>query len=653
MEEKAILTTENKLALLEKLSNNFELKNILALLKKEILDFSGASGLIIYLLDRERPHTLVAKEIHTPAPLAEFAEIYLNSEIDLSYNPLFSDCLEKNEIIEIPANKDMDLEAEQNSNKIASLWQIHHGLILPLKRNDQPESVSIGLLLLYHSQCNFHPGLSSQIRDLINLFYYDLINAITIDEVFQNKNSILSAKEKFKNLLDFISNINMLSDMDVLYEKLILQFAKIYGFELGFLQLAQEQKLFPIAGASTLPQYQSKIKELIAHFRLPENIPSLDNPLAPQSAACAAFFHKTHFFFPDTQHLMALPMLELDRKAIQVAPRPLFSILIFPIVKNKESIGILQLWSVSHPVSLTDSDFEILYSLCSFIPTILQNAQNYSQLKLAKEMLEKSNHQLLKKNEEIESKQLQTKHELKLAHNVQFQLLPARYPDIPGLRFTHLYQPMEEVGGDIYDFVKFKENHLVGIFVSDVSGHGMPAALITSMIKTLLETSGRRRLDPIELLSYINEKIVHQIEGNYLTAFYGVYDTRDQKFLYARAAHPFPLLIRQGKIIPLKGKGTVLGMLTEVDFYHYEIFLEPGDKLLIFTDGLSEAQNDEGVRFGTLLCDVILKSPEDDIETLIRSIYYHLCEFCQRNYFEDDICIVGMEITPEALASEN
>ena len=90
-----------------------------------------------------------------------------------------------------------------------------------------------------------------------------------------------------------------------------------------------------------------------------------------------------------------------------------------------------------------------------------------------------------------------------------------------------------------------------------------------------------------------------------------------------------------------------------IDKYHYEIILEPGDKLLIFTDGLSEAQNDEGVRFGTLLCDVILKSPEDDIETLIRSIYYHLCEFCQRNYFEDDICIVGMEITPEALASEN
>ena len=648
-----MLSSEDKLTILEKLSNNFELKTILTLLKNELLDFSAASGLIIYILDKERPSTLIAKEIHTPAPLAEFAEIYLNSEIDLSYNPLFSDCLEKNAIIEIPVHKEMDSESEQNAHKISSLWGIHHGLILPLKRSDQQQSACIGLVLLYHSQTKFHPELTNQLRELIDLFYYDLINALTIDEVFQNKNAILSAKEKFKNILDFISNINMLSDMDTLYKKLILQFAKIYGFELGFLQLAQNQKLFPAAGASTLPQYQSKVEELILHFRIPENIPRLDNPLSPQTAACASFFHKTHFFFPDTQHLRSLPMLELDRKAIQVAPKPLHSILIFPLIHNNESIGILQLWSVSHPVTLSETDFEILYSLCSFIPTILQNAQNYSQLKLAKEMLEQSNHQLLQKNEEIESKQLQTKQELKLAHNVQFQLLPARYPDIPGLRFTHLYQPMEEVGGDIYDFVKFKENHLVGIFVSDVSGHGMPAALITSMIKTLLETSGRRRLDPIELLSYINEKIVHQIEGNYLTAFYGVYDTRNQKFLYARAAHPFPLLIRQEKIIPLKGKGTVLGMMREVDFYHYEIFLEPGDKLLIFTDGLSEAQNDEEILFGTLLNDVILKNSQEDIDTLIRNIYYELCEFTQKNYFEDDICIVGMEVTPEALSSES
>ena len=173
MDQSTMLSSEDKLTILEKLSNNFELKTILTLLKNELLDFSAASGLIIYILDKERPSTLIAKEIHTPAPLAEFAEIYLNSEIDLSYNPLFSDCLEKNAIIEIPVHKEMDSESEQNAHKISSLWGIHHGLILPLKRSDQQQSACIGLVLLYHSQTKFHPELTNQLRELIDLFYYD------------------------------------------------------------------------------------------------------------------------------------------------------------------------------------------------------------------------------------------------------------------------------------------------------------------------------------------------------------------------------------------------------------------------------------------------------------------------------------------------
>lgn len=235
--------------------------------------------------------------------------------------------------------------------------------------------------------------------------------------------------------------------------------------------------------------------------------------------------------------------------------------------------------------------------------------------------------------------------ELKLARQIQTNLLPIQLPQMPGLRFKTLYKPMEEVGGDFYDFVRLREQNLVGIFISDVSGHGVPAALITSMTKTLLDSAGSKKIAPGSLLKYMNDRLYGQTSDNFITAFYGIFDNINQQLTYSRSAHPLPILIRDGEFRELNGKANMmLAIFENLEYEEHKIQLQSKDKLIFYTDGLPDARNSKEQLFRPKFYEILKEHSQENIETLMEIIDRNLIKFCDRTSFNDDICIIGMEI---------
>ena len=238
----------------------------------------------------------------------------------------------------------------------------------------------------------------------------------------------------------------------------------------------------------------------------------------------------------------------------------------------------------------------------------------------------------------------QFQQELALARIIQSNLIPISIPRIKELEISLFFSPMIAIGGDFYDFVSFKEPHLFGVFISDVSGHGVSAALITSMVKTLINTSGPIREAPGRLLEYMNDKLIGQTNENFITAFYGIFDFNRKILRYARAGHNPPYLIRNGNIMELLGKGTFLGLFENLTFEEKEIPLEKNDKILLYTDGLTEAKGADGVEFGDVLVSLLAEYCQNTCKQCFSEICNRLAGFRNEEGFEDDISLILMEL---------
>lgn len=186
--------------------------------------------------------------------------------------------------------------------------------------------------------------------------------------------------------------------------------------------------------------------------------------------------------------------------------------------------------------------------------------------------------------------------EMRLAGRLQRDFLPRKMPEVPSVHFEVLFRPAGWVSGDIYDVVRLDETH-VGFYVVDAVGHGMPAALLTMFIRRALQT---KRIDghnyeiipPEVSLLELNSSLCEQNLSicQFCTAVYGVLDVADLKLTYARAGHPEPVLLRaDGSIEHLGGAGMLLGVFPETAFESRQVQLEPGDRVVLYTDGIEEA----------------------------------------------------------------
>lgn len=258
--------------------------------------------------------------------------------------------------------------------------------------------------------------------------------------------------------------------------------------------------------------------------------------------------------------------------------------------------------------------------------------------------LESERSLLFKRNEIIE-------HDLSLARKIQLGLVPKTSPVS---YLSHLYKPMEKVGGDFYDFIRLANPNTIGILICDVSGHGVPAALITSMIKSAILQSGDRKENPAEFLGYMNDLLINQTAGNFITAFYGIYDPNDRSLRYSNAGHPLPYLITDDGITQLpKGNGTALAVFpnsilakSNKSYRLFEALLPVHAKLLLYTDGLTEALSMQGTSIfeNANMLDVLSSNRNMSSEHFISGLYKSLIAFKGENTFEDDISLICLEV---------
>jgi sigma-B regulation protein RsbU (phosphoserine phosphatase) len=189
--------------------------------------------------------------------------------------------------------------------------------------------------------------------------------------------------------------------------------------------------------------------------------------------------------------------------------------------------------------------------------------------------------------------------ELSHAREIQSSILPQAMPYISGLTAFARYRPMRAVAGDFYDFLGIDEER-VGVLVADVSGHGVPAALIASMVKVALAAQSDRADRPSAVLTSMNRGLCGHLAGKYVTAAYVFIDTRAGVIRYSAAGHPpmLHLTRRSRQACTVEENGLPLGVLKEAKYEERELQLHDGDRLLLYTDGLIEAGNRNGDYFG-------------------------------------------------------
>jgi sigma-B regulation protein RsbU (phosphoserine phosphatase) len=284
-----------------------------------------------------------------------------------------------------------------------------------------------------------------------------------------------------------------------------------------------------------------------------------------------------------------------------------------------------------------------------------------TERKRAEEQIRHANMQLAHSREELRTKNLLMEENLRMAHEIQLAILPQQYPAFPrnvppeqsAFRFVHRYQPAETVSGDFFSVSALSDTE-AAVFICDVTGHGVRAALVTAMIRALTEELKPSARDPGRFLSKLNSDLcaILKSAGSPMltTAFYLVADWQTGLMRYANAGHPKPLLVRRatGQVEPLlntSGRSQpVLGLFDNPSYQTSEIILTPSDFVVLFTDGLYEVQGlDEEFFSQERLMLGVKNRLGKPLAQLFDELLGEIRAFAVDHEFYDDVCLVGME----------
>jgi sigma-B regulation protein RsbU (phosphoserine phosphatase) len=233
--------------------------------------------------------------------------------------------------------------------------------------------------------------------------------------------------------------------------------------------------------------------------------------------------------------------------------------------------------------------------------------------------------------------------ELVMARRIQASLLPRTTPVVSGLDLAARYVPMTAVAGDLYDFVVVGPT-AIGVLVADVSGHGVPAALVASMVKLAFTAQAERAQDPAEVLNGMNRILCRHLEHSHVTAVYAVLDAASGTMDVSNAGHPPVLVYRAPLPVSAAGDhGPMMGFFPDATFSSQRFELQRGDRVLIYTDGVPEAQNASGEFFDGERVKLILSGPREDSAALARSVLHALTKWTGGG-FDDDVTFVVVQV---------
>jgi sigma-B regulation protein RsbU (phosphoserine phosphatase) len=306
-----------------------------------------------------------------------------------------------------------------------------------------------------------------------------------------------------------------------------------------------------------------------------------------------------------------------DPRYINARPRT-NSEMVAPIISNNEVIGVFDLES-DEVDSYSNDDLEVLLLLASQVAIIIEKVMLHEQL--------------------IEKQRLET--QLEVARQVQLELLPARDPQLDGFDISAYNFPTEEVSGDYYDWVRIYDDQ-IGIVIADVSGKGVPAALLMAFLRASLRAATHIGYSPHISMTKVNYLLWESIERNqFVTAFYGILDATNRTLAYSNAGHSPALLMTADGTARFEERGGVpLGMFRDSRYYEYFETLEPGQALVLYTDGVTEAMNSAGEEYGRdRLIEAVRQCRDQSAREMIDYIHRDLTAWTEGQGAHDDVTL--------------
>jgi sigma-B regulation protein RsbU (phosphoserine phosphatase) len=290
--------------------------------------------------------------------------------------------------------------------------------------------------------------------------------------------------------------------------------------------------------------------------------------------------------------------------------------MVAPIVSNDEVIGCFDLES-DELNAYSDDDLEVLMLLASQVAIIIDKVELHEQL--------------------IEKKRLQG--QLEVARQVQLELLPPNDPALEGFDVSAYNFPTEEVSGDYYDWVRIYEDQ-IGIVIADVSGKGVPAAILMAFLRASLRAASHIGYATHISMAKVNYLLWESIERNqFVTAIYGILDASNRTLSYSNAGHNPPVLLKAGGELRFLDQGEQpLGMFQSTRYHENHVVLEPGDVLVLYTDGATEAQSPTGEEFGRdRLVAAVKQCIDKPAREMIASIQMSVLEWTASAGATDDV----------------
>jgi serine phosphatase RsbU (regulator of sigma subunit)/anti-sigma regulatory factor (Ser/Thr protein kinase) len=372
------------------------------------------------------------------------------------------------------------------------------------------------------------------------------------------------------------------------------------------------------AGQETTPQ------ELLAAAR---------EPASPDPQVVAAFEIAPNdplvAYFESSAGAVDISALDLDSPAL-AALRADGVALVVPLITNGELIGLLNVGRRLSDQDFSADDRRLLETLA---------AQAAPAVRVG---------QLVREQQAEIRARGRLEQELAVAQLIQQNFLPKQLPQLDGWALAAYYRPARAVGGDFYDFIELPQGRL-GLVIGDVTDKGVPAAMVMAATRSVLRASAQRLIDPGTVLARVNDNLCPDIPENmFVTCFYGVLDPASGHLRYANAGHNVPLVRTGDEASELRATGMPLGLLPGMEYEERETTLREGASVLLYSDGLVEAHDDEREMFGTpRVSELIARGGEPS--ALIGGLVDALDAFTgQEREQEDDITLVVVRRTAAA-----
>jgi serine phosphatase RsbU (regulator of sigma subunit)/anti-sigma regulatory factor (Ser/Thr protein kinase) len=284
-------------------------------------------------------------------------------------------------------------------------------------------------------------------------------------------------------------------------------------------------------------------------------------------------------YFQSANEAVDIEALELDSPALRELKAAGVKLAV-PLVSQGELIGVLNLGPRLSEQDYSSDDRKLLDSLA---------AQAAPALRVA---------QLVREQQAEAATRQRFEQELEVARLIQQNFLPKELPDLPGWQIAAFYRPAREVGGDFYDVIPLPDGR-VGFVIGDVTDKGVPAALVMSATRSVLRASAQRLIEPGEVLERVNEHLCPDMpEKMFVTCLYSVLDPDSGLLRFANAGHDLPYVQTTDGVIELRARGMPLGLMPGMAYEEKEATLEPGDSVLLHSDGVLEAHDPERDMFG-------------------------------------------------------